>query len=79
MLPVFQVKEVSLNDILGDIIPGVEEANAGIGIPREVLGSLDNEDRIRMASLLFRNMSGLLPERLEGNNNHRFVYDMKFE
>ena len=64
----FQVEEVSLNDT-DDMFSGVEEEEAEISIPREVLESLGQYgEPVRMASLLFRNKSGLLPERLEGND-----------
>ena len=67
----FHIDEVSLNDMDDDgILFGVEEEETEISIPREVLESLGNEtEPVRMASLLYRNMSGLLPERLEGNDN----------
>ena len=69
----FQVEEVSLNDT-DDMFSGVEEEEAEISIPREVLESLGQYgEPVRMASLLFRNMSGLLPQRLEGNDNHGLV------
>ena len=66
---VFQVEEVSLNDtdLDDDTFSGVEVKGAEIRIPREVLSG--NPNLVRMASLLFRNMSGLLPARLEGNND----------
>lgn len=67
----FLVKETSLSEIEDKFISGVETAEAKIRIPREVLKGI--EDLVRMASLLFRNMSGLLPERLEGNDNDRLV------
>ena len=70
--PVFLVKEISSNDIEDEFIPGVEAAEAEISIPREVLERSDQET-VRMASLLFRNMSGLLPERLEGKNTDEYV------
>jgi hypothetical protein len=39
--------------------------NATIHVPvGEILSSSENSNPVRMASLLFRNMSGLLPERL---------------
>ena len=50
------------------------EGDAAISIPREVFGSLGSEGQVRMASFLFRNMSGLLPESLEGVENNRWVY-----
>ena len=61
-----------------DVLSGVEEEEAEISIPREVLESLGNGESVRMASLLFRNMSGLLPEMLEGADNDGLVC-VKFE
>ena len=40
---------------------------AEISIPSEVLASQEDGNPIRMASFLFRNMSGLLPQRLSSN------------
>lgn len=37
------------------------------------------EQRVRMASLLFRNMSGLLPEMLEGRTNNVELVLLKSE
>ena len=69
ILTVLLVKEVALNDT-NERIPLIEDAAAGISIPREVLtGIVGGRERVRVASLLFRNMSGLLPERLEGDDN----------
>ena len=42
-----------------------EFEGASISIPREVVGS--GKQPIRMASFLFKNVSGLLPENLNGN------------
>ena len=61
-----------MNDIEDEFISGVSEERAKIRIPRIILERSD-QDPIRMASLLFRNMSGLLPERLEGNESDRLV------
>lgn len=72
--PVFQVREISLNDTDDDTFSGVEEEGAEIRIPREVLEG-NSEEPVRMASLLFRNMSGLLPERLKGNDNDGLVFE----
>ena len=63
----FQVEEISLNDTDDVTFSGVEVEGAEIRIPREVLRG--NPNPVRMASLLFRNKSGLLPERLERNEN----------
>ena len=64
----FQVEEISITDT-DDMFSGVEVegADSEICIPREVLRG--NPNPVRMASLLFRNKSGLLPARLEGNND----------
>ena len=74
----FLVEVVSLNDTDDEMFSGVEEEEAEISIPREVLEGVGNEEPVRMASLLFRNMSGLLPERLEGSDNDGLV-DVKLE
>ena len=74
----FLVEVVSLNDTDDDMFSGVEEEEAEISIPREVLEGVGNGEPVRMASLLFRNMSGLLPERLEGSDNDGLV-DVKLE
>ena len=49
-------------------IPLIEDEAAEISIPREVLTGLGEREQVRVASLLFRNMTGFLPERLEENN-----------
>ena len=67
----FLVKVVSLNNTEDELIPGVEVAQAEIHIPREVLEG--SKEPVRMASLFFRDMSGLLPERLEGNDDDGLV------
>jgi hypothetical protein len=41
-----------------------EEAGADISIPGDVVGG--GNQPVRMASFLFRNLSGLLPESLNG-------------
>ena len=63
---------MSLNDTEDEFISGVSEERAKIRIPRLVLERSD-QDPVRMASLLFRNMSGLLPERLDRNESNRLV------
>ena len=65
--------EISANDIDDDRISPIENEDAQIRIPREVLEAVGNGQPVRKASLLYRNMSGLLPERLEGDNNTRSV------
>ena len=49
----------------------ISEEGVAIKIPREVLGS--GGPRVRMASFLFRNMSGLLPGSIEGTDDTRLV------
>ena len=54
-----------LNEIVDEIHSPINSENATIHVPvREVLSGSENGESVRMASLLFRNMSGLLPERL---------------
>ena len=55
-----------MNDT-GEMIPLIQEETAGISIPGEVLSGFGEKEQIRVASLLFRNMSGLLPESLPRN------------
>ena len=40
-----------------------------ISIPREVLSGLQRSTRVRVASFLFTNMSGLLPERINNSSD----------
>ena len=54
---VLLVKELVVNNT-DERIPLIEDEIAEISIPSE-------RKRVRVASLLLRNMSGLLPERLE--------------
>ena len=61
-----------MDDIEDEFISGVSEERAKIRIPRIALERSDQAP-VRMASLLFRNKSGLLPARLEGNENDRLV------
>ena len=69
-----------MNDIEDEFISGVSEERAKLRIPRIALERSDQDPRpVRMASLLFRNMSGLLPDRLEGNENDRLVNINNFE
>ena len=59
----FHVEEVMIDKITERMSP-IEEDSARISIPREVLEGATGETPVRMASFLFRNMSGLLPESL---------------
>ena len=46
-----------------------------LSIPRKVLKGAERGSRVRMASVLFRNMSGLLPESLnDGAQSDTSVY-----
>ena len=71
---VFHVEELLVDETNERISPFKGE-NAEISIPREVLESAERRTPIRIASFLFRNMSGLLPESLEEerlvNRHHR--------
>ena len=49
------------------IFPFERDDDHQISIPREVLGGLQRGRRVRMASFLFMNMSGLLPETLNSS------------
>jgi hypothetical protein len=60
---VFYVKEVSINETSAVSLSPIQGDNAEIIIPlREVLAGLESGAEVRMAALLFRNMSGLLPD-----------------
>ena len=75
---VFQVDELSVDDETNErIIPKLNrDEGISISIPREALeraGSQRRSARVRMASFLFRNMSGFLPESLEDDEENRFI------
>ena len=58
----------------------IKDENASISIPREVLESTGRGTSIRIASFLFRNMSGLLPESLdidEGTEMDKLVHVLR--
>lgn len=66
------IREIFINET-DERIPLIQDENAKRSIPREALLSCAGErEQIRVASLLFRNMSGFLPDRLEGHVG-RFV------
>jgi hypothetical protein len=65
-LAVLRVKEVSINSTNERISSHFEGENASISIPREVIASVKGRETVRIVSILYRNMSGLLPESLEG-------------
>ena len=71
MNAVLDVVELSVNDIISaERISPIEGQIAEISIPiREVLAGVGNKEEARMATILFRNMSGLLPESLVDAND----------
>ena len=64
-LAVLTVEEVPINNTK-ERISLIEGENARISIPREVIANVEGRESVRVVSILYRNMSGLLPERLEG-------------
>ena len=64
----FRVKDKLVDESLEKISP-IEGESSQITVPRELLDGVRKGNRIRMASFLFRNMSGLLPERLNNSDN----------
>ena len=63
---VLRVEEVLINST-NERISLIEGENASISsIPREVIANVEGRENIRVVSLLYQNMSGLLPESLEG-------------
>ena len=64
-LVVLRVEEASINSI-NESISLIEGENTRISIPREVIASIKGRESVRVVSFLYRNMSGLLPESLEG-------------
>ena len=61
----FRVEELSVNETGAVSLSPIQGENAEIIIPiREVLAGLESgaDLEVRMATLLFRNMSGLLPD-----------------
>ena len=64
-LVVLRIEEVSINST-NESISLIEGENARISIPREVIASIKGRESVRVVSFLYRNMSGLLPESLEG-------------
>ena len=73
----FRVEEL----LMSESITPIEEDVAEIRIPSEVLASQEGLNPIRMASFLFRNMSGLLPQRLSNNgaDNDRYGSSTNFK
>ena len=62
---VLRVEEVLISST-NERISLIEGENASISIPREVIANVEGRENIRVVSLLYQNMSGLLPESLEG-------------
>jgi hypothetical protein len=75
-MAVFRVEEVRADK---DSLSPIEEDSARISIPGEVLEGATEGAPVRMASFLFRNMSGLLPESLNNSdgaqNDNMLVFD----
>ena len=62
---VFHVEEVSASETRAGTLSPIQGEDAEIIIPmREVLVGLESGAKVRMAAILFRNMSGLLPENV---------------
>ena len=62
----FRVEEVSVNESSAATLSPIQGEDTEIIIPiREVLSGLESGEEVRMAALLFRNMSGLLPDRID--------------
>ena len=71
-MAVFRVEEVRAVD--KDFVSLIDEDSARISIPREVLeGAIAGGAPVRMASFLFRNMTGLLPESLSDEDQNDTV------
>lgn len=64
------VEEVLVNET-SERISLIEDKDASISIPQEALSGADGRKRVRIASLLFRNLSGLVPESLGEDNYYR--------
>ena len=75
----FHVDVVSLNETTVEMISPIEGEGAEISIPiREVLKGVEREEQVRMAAFLFRNTSGLLPNRLEGDDKMKNRYNIVY-
>ena len=66
---------MSANEVVDErMLSSIEEREAQISIPiREVLAGVGNGEEVRMVNFLFRNMSGLLPDRLDDTDNTRLA------
>ena len=57
---------MSVNETITVGLSPIQGEDAEISIPiREVLAGLESGDEVRMAAFLFRNMSRLLPEKVD--------------
>ena len=66
----FHIEEVMI-DKNADMLSPIEDDSARISIPREVVEGTTTEGApVRMASFLFRNMTGLLPESLSDEDQN---------
>ena len=69
----FRVKDKLVDESFEKISP-IEGEGSQITISKELLDGFRTGNHIRMASSLFKNMSGLLPERLNNSvDNNRSV------
>ena len=69
----FRVEEVSANDTSTATLSPIREEDAEISIPiREVLAGIESGAEVRMAAFLFRNISELLPERVDYDERYYF-------
>ena len=62
------------------MIPLIEEDTAGINIPGEVFSNLNGGQNVRVASVLYRNMTGFLPERLTEDDDRSvdIIYNTQY-
>ena len=69
----FHIEEVTIDKNVDTLSP-IDEDSARISIPREVVESTIAEGApVRMASFLFRNMTGLLPESLGDEDQNETI------
>ena len=71
----FHVEETEVSESTEGISP-IERENAQINVPREVLSGVRRGEMVRMTSLLFRNMSGILPEMVNNSAANRLVVNL---
>lgn len=76
---VFHIEDLVMDES-SETLLAIDEETAKIRIPREVLASQESGKPVRMASFLFKNMSGLLPQRLEKSkaDNDRYMHVMYY-